>query len=149
MKEKYNKELSLEIKKTLESSNISFLIGAGCSAPAVSVLGNIEADLQDQDQNKKDQAETKLKSIFKSICESVVQDFDSKIATKHELAPPQTDETLLPEMTIQQDIDEKEFARFFEKEFGETISAFSIKCVTYPSEDIHSSAYIDSCDYPS
>jgi ATP-dependent DNA helicase RecG len=98
--------------------------------------------------------------------------------------PPQTDETLLPEMTIQQDIDEKEFARFFEKEFGETISeqelsidqlftnlnlskantlnlaaallfgknnrfklpAFSIKCVTYPSEDIHSSTYIDSKD---
>lgn len=98
--------------------------------------------------------------------------------------PPQTDETLLPEMTIQQDIDEKEFARFFEKEFGETISeqelsidqlftnlnlskantlnlaaallfgknnrfklpAFSIECVTYPSEDIHSSTYIDSKD---
>jgi hypothetical protein len=79
----YKKELSLEIKKTLESSNISFLIGAGCSDPAVSVLGNIEADLQDQ--NKKDQAETNLKSIFKSICKSVIQDSDSEIATtKHE-----------------------------------------------------------------
>lgn len=41
-----------DLRKTLESTNINFLLGAGCSMPAFQTLGNLE-ELRDELEEKK------------------------------------------------------------------------------------------------
>ena len=37
-----NQDFLSDLRKTLESTNINFLLGAGCSMPAFRTLGNLE-----------------------------------------------------------------------------------------------------------
>ena len=36
------------LQKAVQSANLNFLIGSGCSLPAINILGNIEKDIQDK-----------------------------------------------------------------------------------------------------
>ena len=45
---KSNETIVIDIlRKTLQSGNVNFFIGSGCSFPSITVLGNIETELQD------------------------------------------------------------------------------------------------------
>ena len=46
------------LKKAIQSANLNFLIGSGCSEPAIPTLGNIEKKIQKKrDEGDKNQAE--------------------------------------------------------------------------------------------
>lgn len=47
-----DKDFLSDLRKTLESTNINFLLGAGCSMPAFRTLGNLE-DLRDELEDKR------------------------------------------------------------------------------------------------
>lgn len=47
-----NQDFLSDLRKTLESTNINFLLGAGCSMPAFQTLGNLE-ELRDELEEKK------------------------------------------------------------------------------------------------
>ena len=47
------------LRKAIQSARLNFLIGAGCSCPAIAPLGNVEAQVQElYEQNKIDEAES-------------------------------------------------------------------------------------------
>jgi len=41
-----NKKFSEKLRKTIQSACLNFLIGAGCSCPALKLLGNVETEIQ-------------------------------------------------------------------------------------------------------
>lgn len=48
-----------DLRKAIQSARLNFLIGAGCSCPAISPLGDVETQVQDLfDQDKSEEAET-------------------------------------------------------------------------------------------
>lgn len=49
---KVNRRFLRDLRKTLENTNINFLLGAGCSMPAFQTLGNLE-ELRDELEEKK------------------------------------------------------------------------------------------------
>lgn len=55
---KDKQELLVNIQKAVGSASLNFLIGSGCSSPALKVLGNIEKDIHDKiAANKQEEAE--------------------------------------------------------------------------------------------
>lgn len=62
-----NKELLNNIlRKSFQSANINFLIGSGCSLPAIKTLGNVENNIQELfRESKEDEAEKKMCDFLK------------------------------------------------------------------------------------
>lgn len=54
------KELIRELQKAVQSANLNFLIGSGCSLPAIKTLGTIEKDVQELINTGKDTEADKL-----------------------------------------------------------------------------------------
>ncbi len=64
----------IDLLKAIQSGNLNFLIGAGCSSPSIKVAGNIESEVQRLlKANKKDEADKKLFDFFKPILESTIK----------------------------------------------------------------------------
>ncbi len=74
------KELNVSLQKAVQSANLNFLIGSGCSFPVIQTLGNIEQDIQKfYEQNNDDEAEQKLFKYLKPFlesCQQVIEDSD-------------------------------------------------------------------------
>lgn len=68
-----NEKRLVEImRKSLQSANINFLIGSGCTDPAISVLGNIENKIQEKiDTEEYDEAEKLLYQFLRTFVNSV------------------------------------------------------------------------------
>jgi len=46
------------LKKSIQSANLNFLIGSGCTVPAIPALGNIEKEIQKKrDEGDENEAE--------------------------------------------------------------------------------------------
>jgi len=59
------------LQKAIQSANLNFLIGSGCSSPALQALGNIEQKIQKLlDDNKNDEANKKLIEFLSPFIES-------------------------------------------------------------------------------
>lgn len=54
-----NQDFLSDLRKTLESTNINFLLGAGCSMPAFQTLGNLEELRDELERNKDDLGENR------------------------------------------------------------------------------------------
>jgi hypothetical protein len=63
-KDKENKEFITTLQKAVQSSNINFLFGSGCSYPAIKTLGNIESEIEDKDKNGDSAGALKLLKNF-------------------------------------------------------------------------------------
>jgi len=64
--------LSTILQKATQSANLNFIIGSGCSCPAISTLGNIEKRIQRLiDKGKPDKADRKLFGYLKPFIKSV------------------------------------------------------------------------------
>ena len=67
LKNKFNESLQREI----QSAHLNFLIGSGCSRPAISVLGNIEKEITElKKQGENDKADTKLYNFISPLLDS-------------------------------------------------------------------------------
>ena len=69
------------LQKAIQSANLNFLIGSGCSSPALKVLGNIEQKIQKLlNDNKNDDANKMLSDFLKPFVAStnrlIENDFD-------------------------------------------------------------------------
>ncbi|MDR2411035.1 MAG: SIR2 family protein [Bacteroidales bacterium] len=64
------------LQKAIQSSNINFLFGSGCSSPAIKTLGNIESDIEAKEKSGDLDAALKLLKNF------LVPFFDSMIRIK-------------------------------------------------------------------
>jgi len=72
-------DLMVILQKAVQSANLNFLIGSGCSFPAVPPLGNIEQEVQKQiDGAKSDEAEKMIFDFLKPFLESSVK-LDKKL----------------------------------------------------------------------
>ena len=47
------KKLNVDLRKIIQSANLNFLIGSGCSFPAINPLGNIEREIDVLRENGK------------------------------------------------------------------------------------------------
>jgi len=66
------RELATVLQKAAQSANLNFLIGAGCSYPAIDMLGNIEKDVQDKiDAGEHDKAHRILFEYLRRFISSV------------------------------------------------------------------------------
>jgi len=64
--EKEKENLHVFLRKSFQSANINFLIGSGCSDPAIKTLGNVENDIQTLlREGKEDEAEKKMCDFLK------------------------------------------------------------------------------------
>jgi len=64
----------VNLQKGVQSANLNFLIGSGCSKPAISALGTIEKDIQSLlEEDKIDDAEKKTFEFLKPFVESTNQ----------------------------------------------------------------------------
>ena len=64
--------LSTILQKATQSANLNFIIGSGCSYPAIDTLGNIEKEVQDSiDAGNQDEADQKLFNYLQPFIESV------------------------------------------------------------------------------
>jgi hypothetical protein len=64
------------LQKAVQSSNINFLFGSGCSSPAIKTLGNIESEIENKDKSGDFDGTLKLLKSF------LVPFFDSMIRIK-------------------------------------------------------------------
>ena len=56
------------MRKSIQSANINFLIGSGCSYPAIGILGDIENEIQEMiDSEEDDEAEKLLCNFLKPL----------------------------------------------------------------------------------
>jgi hypothetical protein len=59
-----------KLRREIQSANINFLIGAGCTLPAIPLLGHIEQDIQQMlSEEKIDEAEKLLFEFLKPFLE--------------------------------------------------------------------------------
>lgn len=66
------KELAIVLQKATQSANLNFIIGSGCSSPAIKTLGNIEKQVQDSiDAGKHDEADRMLFDYLQPFITSV------------------------------------------------------------------------------
>lgn len=66
------KELATVLQKAAQSANLNFIIGSGCSSPAIETLGNIEKQVQDSiDAGKRDEADRMLFDYLQPFITSV------------------------------------------------------------------------------
>lgn len=70
------KEYITTLQKAVQSSNINFLFGSGCSSPAIETLGNIESEIENKEKNGDPDGALKLLKKF------LVPFFDSMIRIK-------------------------------------------------------------------
>ncbi|MDP8226563.1 MAG: SIR2 family protein [Candidatus Celaenobacter polaris] len=79
-----NEAFSKNLQKAIQSANLNFLIGSGCSFPAISSLGNIENDVQVKIENGElDEANKLIFNFLNPFLESTNQllkgsDFDNE-----------------------------------------------------------------------
>lgn len=65
------KELITSLQKAIQSANLNFLIGSGCSLPAIKTLGNIEKDIQEKlKSNNEEEAEKIIFDYLKPFVKS-------------------------------------------------------------------------------
>lgn len=77
-------ELIKILQKTVQSCNLNFLIGSGCSIPAMNALGPIEQEVEAlYKENKKTEAEKKLADFLKPLIESTNQLISDKPDDNH------------------------------------------------------------------
>ena len=72
------------LRKAIQSARLNFLIGAGCSVPAIAPLGNVENQVQDlYEQNKIEEAESLIFEFLKPFldvsCKMINGDHDGDI----------------------------------------------------------------------
>jgi hypothetical protein len=58
------KEIVEILQKAVQSANLNFLLGSGCTMPAIKTLGNIEKDIQNELENGNDEEAEKLTFEF-------------------------------------------------------------------------------------
>jgi uncharacterized protein YjgD (DUF1641 family) len=75
-KDKENKEFITTLQKAVQSSNINFLFGSGCSYPAIKTLGNIENEIENKDKSGDPGGALRLLKTF------LVPFFDSMVRIK-------------------------------------------------------------------
>jgi len=77
-------ELIKLLQKTVQSCNINFLIGSGCSYPAITALGTIEKDIDTlYKDRKKKEADQKLSEFLKPFIISTKQLVDNSLDENH------------------------------------------------------------------
>lgn len=82
--DKDKNELIKILQKTVQSCNLNFLIGSGCSIPAMKALGSIEQEVEAlYKENKQAEAEKKLAGFLKPFIESTKQLIDIKPDDNH------------------------------------------------------------------
>jgi hypothetical protein len=82
--DKDKSELIKILQKTIQSCNLNFLIGSGCSIPAMKALGPIEQEVEAlYKKNKETEAEKKLAGFLKPFIESTKQLIDNKPDDNH------------------------------------------------------------------
>ncbi len=60
-----------DLRKAVQSARLNFLIGAGCSCPAISPLGDVETQVQELfDQGKPEEAETLIFGFLRPFLDS-------------------------------------------------------------------------------
>ena len=65
------RQLASILRKATESADLNFLIGSGCSHPAISVLGNVEQEVQQlRDEGQETEAGRRLASYMKELATS-------------------------------------------------------------------------------
>ena len=78
------KELIATVQKAVQSANLNFLIGSGCSSPAIKTLGNIEKDIQKKlKSGKEEEAEKLIFDYLKPFVESTKILKDNSLNTDH------------------------------------------------------------------
>lgn len=78
------KELIISLQKAVQSARLNFLIGSGCSCPALPVLGNIEKEVQGKiDANKSDEAEKLIFNFLKPFVDSTIKLIDNSVDDGH------------------------------------------------------------------
>jgi hypothetical protein len=66
-------KLKVVLQKGVQSANLNFMIGSGCSYPAIATLGNIEEEVQDKmDDEEYDDADIILFNYLKPFAKSVL-----------------------------------------------------------------------------
>lgn len=82
--DKEKDELIKILQKTVQSCNLNFLIGAGCSIPAMKTLGPIEQEVEAlYKENKESEAEKKLADFLIPFIESTKQLIDNRPDDNH------------------------------------------------------------------
>jgi len=67
------------LQKGIQSANLNFIIGSGCSFPAIKTLGTIEKDIQSLlEENKMEEAEKKTFEFLKPFVDSTKQLIEPK-----------------------------------------------------------------------
>src|SRR6267378_5001789 len=74
------------LRKAIQSARLNFLIGAGCSRPAIAPLGSVETQVQElYEQNKIEEAESLIFSFLKPFldvsCKMINGDRNAEINT--------------------------------------------------------------------
>jgi hypothetical protein len=59
-----NKDFTEKLRKAIQSAHLNFLIGAGCSVPALNILGNIENEIESAIESFELKKEAQLKYNF-------------------------------------------------------------------------------------
>ncbi len=77
-------ELIKNIQKAIQSANLNFLIGSGCSTPALKALGNVEQEVEKLLKvNKESKAEEKLAEFLKPFVSSTEQVVKGELDENH------------------------------------------------------------------
>lgn len=72
------------LQKAIQSANLNFLIGSGCSSPALKVLGNIEQKIQKLlNENKNDDANKMLSDFLKPFVASTNRLIENDLDDNH------------------------------------------------------------------
>ena len=78
-------EIIKNLQKAIQSANLNFLIGSGCSNPAITTLGNIEKAIQKLlDENKNDEANKNLAEFLKPFIDSTNQLIGNNLDDNHQ-----------------------------------------------------------------
>lgn len=78
------KELTSTLQKAVQSANLNFLIGSGCSLPAIKTLGNIEKDVQEKRKSgNEEEAEKLIFDFLKPFVKSTKALIDNNLDTNH------------------------------------------------------------------
>lgn len=77
-------ELIKILQKTVQSCNLNFLIGSGCSIPAIKALGPVEQEVEKlyEEDNEKE-AEAKLAEFLKPFIKSTEQVIENNPDDNH------------------------------------------------------------------
>ena len=77
-------EFIKNLQKAIQSANLNFIIGSGCSNPALLALGNVEQEVQKLlEENKNGEADQKLAEFLKPFVTSAKQLIDNTLDENH------------------------------------------------------------------